>query len=286
MKIYPIETGNFKLDGGAMFGVVPKSLWEKTNPADKNNQIELAMRCLLIEVDSKLILIDTGIGNKQSDKFFSYFNLFGNNSLKKSLNKIGFDEGDITDVFLTHLHFDHVGGAVEYDSANTGLKTTFPNAKYWIGKDQWEWAINPNNREKNSFLKENIIPIRDSKQLELIDFDEKTIIHHKELGFDILRVNGHTDGQMIPIIKYKGKTIVYMADFIPTTGHIPITYIMGYDTRPLITLNEKEDFLKEAANENYILFLEHDAYYSACTVKNTEKGVRLDSKLQFEDIFN
>jgi len=285
MKLYPIETGNFKLDGGAMFGVVPRVLWQKTNPADENNQIELAMRCLLIEDKDKLILIDTGLGNKQSDKFFSHLNLFGNDTLEKSLSKYGFSKEDITDVFLTHLHFDHVGGAVEWNDNKTKLKPTFPNAKYWSNVDHWQWATKPNARERASFLKENILPLQESGQLNFIDFGDNKRITHNYLGFDILRVDGHTDGQMIPIINYEGKTIVYMADFLPTSGHVPLPYVMGYDTRPLLTIDEKEVFMKEASEKNYYLFLEHDAYFDMCTVKDTEKGVRLSKTFQFDDIF-
>jgi len=285
MKLYPIETGNFKLDGGAMFGVVPRVLWQKTNPADNNNQIEMAMRCLLIKTDKKLIIIDTGLGNKQSDKFFSHYNLFGNDTLEKSLAKNGFSKEDITDVFLTHLHFDHVGGAVEWNEDKTKLQTTFPNAKYWTNKDHWEWATKPNPREKASFLKENILPIEESGQLHFVEFGNKKLLTNTQFGFDILRVDGHTDGQMLPIINYQNKTLVYMADFLPTSGHVPLPYVMGYDTRPLITINEKEEFMKLAANHNYYLFLEHDAYFDMCTVTNTEKGVRLKETLQFGDVF-
>jgi len=285
MKLYSIETGFFKLDGGAMFGVVPRVLWERTNPADENNQIEMAMRCLLIQNNDKLILIDTGLGDKQSDKFFSHYSLYSDHSLEKSLKKHGFNKEDITDVFLTHLHFDHVGGAVEWNSNKTLFQPTFKNAKYWTNKDHWQWATKPNPRERASFLKENIMPLMESGQLNFIDFKGENFLENTDLGFDILRVDGHTDGQMIPIINYKGKTIVYMADFLPTSGHVPLPYVMGYDTRPLLTINEKESFMREAADNNYYLFLEHDAYHSMCTVKNTEKGVRLNETLLFEDIF-
>ena len=285
MKLYPIETGNFRLDGGAMFGVVPRVLWQKTNPADENNQIEMAMRCLLVETNDKLILIDTGLGDKQSDRFFSHYNLYGDDSLEKSLNKYNFSKEDITDVFLTHLHFDHVGGAVEWNNDKTKLQPTFPNAKYWTNSDHWEWATKPNPREKASFLKENILPLQESGQLHFIDFKGGKVLRDTELGFDILRVDGHTDGQMLPVINYQGKTIVYMADFLPTSGHVPLPYVMSYDTRPLITITEKEEFLKEAADNNYYLFLEHDAYFDMCTVANTEKGVRLNKTLQFSDVF-
>lgn len=285
MKIYPIESGFFKLDGGAMFGVVPKTLWERTNPADSKNQIELAMRCMLIEDGKRLILIDNGLGNKQSDKFFGFYHLWGDATLDSSLAKYGFHRDDITDVFLTHLHFDHCGGSIEWNKDRSFLQPAFKNAKFWSNQDHWNWATKPNVREKASFLSENIMPIEESGQLNHIDFKGKEIIHNSPLGFDILRVDGHTDAQMIPIIDYKGQKLVFMADFLPTSGHVPLPYVMGYDTRPLLTVNEKEKFLKEAADNNYILFLEHDAYNPLCTVKNTEKGVRLDKTLKFEDVF-
>ena len=279
MKIYPIETGNFKLDGGAMFGVVPKSLWQKTNPADANNMIEMSMRCMLIEDGGRLTLVDTGLGSKQSEKFFSYYYLFGDFSLESSLAKYGFHKDDITDVFLTHLHFDHCGGAIERQ--NDSLVPAFKNAKFWSNANHWDWAVNPNPREKASFLKENILPIKESGQLNFIA-DQPV----EDVGFDVVFVDGHTEKQMLPKLNYKGKTIVFMADLLPTVGHIPLPYIMGYDTRPLLTLKEKASFLNEAADNNYYLFLEHDAYNEICTVKHTEKGVRLDETFKFTDIFN
>ena len=286
MTIYPIETGNFKLDGGAMFGVVPKSLWQRTNPADSNNMIEMSMRCMLIEDEDRLILIDTGMGNKQSEKFFGYYYLFGDYSLDISLAKHGFHRDDITDVFMTHLHFDHCGGSIQWNTAKTGYEPAFKNAKYWSNKEHWQWATEPNAREKASFLRENILPIKESGQLNfvklpLIDFQEET-----ELGFGILFVDGHTEKQMLPHINYKGKTIVFMADLLPTSGHIPLPYVMGYDTRPLLTLDEKRQFLNKAADDEYLLFLEHDAYSELCTVQHTEKGVRLKSTYTFNEIFN
>lgn len=281
MQIYPIETGNFKLDGGAMFGVVPKSIWQRTNPADANNLIDLAMRCLLIEDGDRLILIDTGIGNKQSDKFFGYYYLFGDFSLNSSLKKHGFSPDDITDVFLTHLHFDHCGGAIKQNANQTGYKPAFKNATYWSNKSHWKWATQPNSRERASFLKENIIPIEESGQLKFLDFNK-----NQQIGFDVFVADGHTEKQMLPKIKYKNKTLVFVADLLPTVGHIPLPYVMGYDTRPLLTLKEKEAFLKEAADNNYYLFLEHDAYNEVCTVKHTEKGVRLNQIHKFTDIFN
>lgn len=281
MKIYPIETGNFKLDGGAMFGVVPKTIWQKTNPADTNNLIEMSMRCMLIEDGNRLILIDTGLGNKQSDKFFGYYYLFGDFSLEASLAKYGFHKDDITDVFLTHLHFDHCGGVIQWNANQTLLEPTFKNAKVWSNDRHWKWATEPNPREKASFLKENINPIKENGQLEFI---HRNAID--QIGFDVLFMDGHTEKQMLPKITYQGKTLVFMADLLPTVGHIPLPYVMGYDTRPLLTIKEKETFLNEAADNNYYLFLEHDATNEICTVQHTEKGVRLKNTHKFIDIFN
>ncbi|WP_298766877.1 MBL fold metallo-hydrolase [uncultured Polaribacter sp.] len=281
MKIYPIETGNFKLDGGAMFGVVPKTIWQKTNPADANNLIDMSMRCMLIEDGDRLILIDTGLGAKQSDKFFGYYYLFGDFSLTSSLKKHGFHKDDITDVFLTHLHFDHCGGAIEFNAQKTFLQPAFKNAKFWSNEKHWQWATVPNAREKASFLKENIQPIQKSGQLNFINENYKN-----QLDFDILFMDGHTEKQMLPKITYQGKTVVFMADLLPTIGHIPLPYVMGYDTRPLLTIKEKESFLNLAADNNYYLFLEHDAHHELCTVHHTEKGVRLKNTHKFSDIFN
>jgi len=287
MKIYPIETGNFKLDGGAMFGVVPKVLWQRTNPADTNNLIDMSMRCLLIEDGQRLILIDTGMGNKQSEKFFGYYYLFGNFSLDTSLAKYGFHRDDITDVFLTHLHFDHCGGSIQFNSDKTGFEPAFKNAKFWSNKSHWNWAKTPNKREKASFLKENISPIEESGQLNFIDLpSDNRFLKNSNLGFDIFFADGHTEKQMIPQIKYQDKTIVFMADLLPTTGHIPLPYVMGYDTRPLLTLDEKQQFLNKAADENFYLFLEHDSQTELCTVQHTEKGIRLKETFKFNEIFN
>jgi glyoxylase-like metal-dependent hydrolase (beta-lactamase superfamily II) len=284
MKIHVLNTGYFKLDGGAMFGVVPKSLWSRTNPADENNMCSWALRSLLIEDGKKLILIDTGMGDKQSDKFFSHYYLHGNDSLDKSLNKLGFNRDDITDVFLTHLHFDHCGGAVEWNDQKNGYRPAFKNATYWSTKDHWNWAVNPNDREKASFLKENILPIQESGQLKFV---EKTGDYSKEIfnNFDVLFVDGHTESMMIPHIHYKNKTLVFMADLLPSVGHIPLPYVMGYDTRPLTTLKEKGIFLNQAMNEKYVLFLEHDAMNECCTLKETEKGIRLDEHFDFKSMF-
>ncbi len=285
MNIYPIETGNFMLDGGAMFGVVPKSIWQKTNPADANNMISMSMRSMLIEDGERLILIDTGIGNKQSDKFFGYFHLFGDFSLDASLAKNGFHRDDITDVFLTHLHFDHCGGSIQWNKDKTFYEPAFRNAKFWSNAKHWQWASEPNMREKASFLDENINPIQSSGQLEFIQLNGSEYIENSELGFGIFLADGHTEKQMIPHINYQGKTIVFMADLLPTAGHIPLAYVMGYDTRPLVTMNEKKKFMKKAADESYFLFLEHDPINELCTVKNTERGVRLNKAYSFKEVF-
>ena len=285
MKLYPIESGNFKLDGGAMFGVVPKTIWTKTNPADENNLIDIAARCLLIEDGDRLILIDTGMGNKQSDKFFGYYSLWGDHSTDKSLAKYGFHRDDITDVFMTHLHFDHCGGSVQWNNNRTGYEVAFKNARFWTNKNHWEWATKPNAREKASFLTENILPMQESGQLNFINRPEQDYLEKSELGFGIFFADGHTEKQMIPHIHYNGKTIVFMADLLPTAGHIPLPYVMGYDTRPLLTLDEKAKFMNAAADKGYYLFLEHDAHNEIITVEQTEKGVRLKETFRCSDIF-
>lgn len=284
MKIHKVETGTFKLDGGAMFGVVPKTLWQRTNPADDNNLCTWAMRCLLIEDEGKLILIDTGIGDKQSEKFFSHYHLADTKTMEQSLNALGFGLDEITDVVLSHLHFDHCGGAVQYNNDRSKLDTVFKNATYWSTENHWEWATKPNAREKASFLAENILPIQESGQLKMIqrqgDFT-KNVFN----DMDMLFVDGHTESMMIPHIQYKGKTLVFMADLLPSTGHIPLPYVMGYDTRPLITLSEKETFLNNAALNEFVLFLEHDSVNECCTVEQTEKGIRLKDAGSLEDFF-
>ena len=284
MKIYPIEAGNFKLDGGAMFGVVPKTIWNKTNPADENNMIDIAARCMLIEDGNRLILIDTGMGNKQSEKFFGYYSLWGNHSLDKSLAKYGFQRDDVTDVFMTHLHFDHCGGSVNWNATKTGYEVAFKNAKFWTNDNHWEWAIKPNAREKASFLSENIIPILESGQLNFMKRPESDFGISDELGFGIFYVDGHTEKMMLPHIEYRDKTIVFCADLIPTAGHLPIPYVMGYDTRPLLTLPEKTKFLNAAVEKNYYLWLEHDAHNQIITVEDTEKGIRIKEVFSCEDI--
>lgn len=286
MKLYPVETGNFKLDGGAMFGVVPKLLWQRTNPADENNMIDMAARCLLIEEGNRLILIDNGLGNKQSEKFFSYYYQWGNHTLDKSLAIHGFHRDDITDVFMTHLHFDHCGGSVQWNSSRTGYEPAFKNATYWTNQEHWKWATQPNVREKASFLKENLLPMQESGQLKFIERPASSFLRQSALGFDILFVDGHTEKQMIPHISYQNKTLVFTADLLPTAGHIPLPYIMGYDTRPLLTLNEKAAFLKKATEAEYYLFLEHDAHNEICTLQPTEKGARLKNTHTFDEIFN
>ena len=285
MQLYPIQSGNFKLDGGAMFGVVPKSLWQRTNPADDNNMIDIAARCLLIEDGNRLILIDNGMGNKQNDKFFGYYFLWGDDSIDKSLAAHGFHRDDITDVFMTHLHFDHCGGSIQWNKDRTGYEPAFKNAYFWSNKAHWKWATEPNRREVASFLKENIFPMEASGQLKFTAIPEDPILTNSELGFDIFYANGHTDKQMIPMIHYKGKTICFMADLLPTAGHLPLPFVMGYDTRPLLTLDEKELFLNLAADNNYYLFLEHDAHNEIITVKHTEKGVRLKDTLTCSAVF-
>ncbi|WP_459210215.1 MBL fold metallo-hydrolase [Aquimarina rhabdastrellae] len=285
MKLYPINAGNFKLDGGAMFGVVPKVLWNKTNPADANNQIDIAARCLLIEEGKRLILIDSGMGDKQSDKFFSYYSLWGDDTIDKSLAQYGFHRDDITDVFVTHLHFDHCGGVVQWNATRTGYEMTFKNAKVWSNESHWKWATEPNAREKASFLKENILPIQESGHLNFIERNGDDFQSSSELGFGIHFADGHTEKQMIPHIQYQDKTLVFMADLLPTAGHVPLPYVMGYDTRPLLTLDEKKRFLDQAAGNNWYLFLEHDAHNHVITVQHTEKGVRLKDTFTFNELF-
>ena len=278
MKLYAIETGHFKLDGGAMFGVVPKALWQKTNPADAQNRIEMAARSLLIEDGNHLILIDTGMGNKQSDKFFGHYGLWGDHSLDRSLKTHGFHRDDITDVFFTHLHFDHCGGAIVRNPKGF-YEPAFKNARFWSHKDHWKWATKPNVREKASFLPENILPIEESGQLNVLDSS------HTPLGFDVLLVDGHTEKQMLPLLNYKGKRILFAADLIPTAGHLPIPYVMGYDTRPLLSLQEKEKILGDAVKEDTLLFLEHDPHHMLISLIQTEKGVRMKESFTLSDYF-
>jgi glyoxylase-like metal-dependent hydrolase (beta-lactamase superfamily II) len=285
MNLYPVNAGNLKLDGGAMFGVVPKTIWQRTNPADSNNMIDIATRCLLIEDSNRLILIDNGMGNKQSEKFYGYYHLWGDFNLDKSLKSYGFHRDDITDVFLTHLHFDHCGGSIQWNQDRSGYEPAFKNAHFWSNKDHWKWATQPNKRERASFLKENILPMEESGQLKFAALPQNQLLNNSQLGFDIFYADGHTDKQMIPLIKYQDKTIAFMADLLPTVGHLPIPYVMGYDTRPLLTLDEKESFLNLAAAQNFYLFLEHDAHNEIITVQKTEKGVRLKDTFTTKEIF-
>jgi glyoxylase-like metal-dependent hydrolase (beta-lactamase superfamily II) len=279
MKLFSVNAGYFKLDGGAMFGVVPKSIWTKLNPSDENNMCNWAMRCMLIDDDSRLILIDNGMGYKQDEKFFGYYFLNGNDTLEKSLAKYGFGKDDITDVFLTHLHFDHCGGSIE--KAGEKLVPAFKNATYWSNEKHWEWATHPNDREKASFLKENILPIKESGQLKFIETNDGVEFTN---NIKIRFVNGHTESMMLPQINYKNKTIVYMADLLPSVGHIPVPYIMAYDTRPLETLKEKKEFITEAQQNDYVLFFEHDPLVECCNLKLTERGVRSNETFTLADL--
>ncbi len=281
MKLYTVNTGHFKLDGGAMFGVVPKSMWNKINPADENNMCSWAMRCLLIEEGNKLILIDNGMGNKQDEKFFGYYYLHGNDSLDNSLNKLGFSREDVTDVVLTHLHFDHCGGSIDYNEDRTKLSTAFKNAHYYINPKHWDWAVNPNPREKASFLKENIMPIKESGQMVEL-FEDSKIIE----GLSFIEVNGHTEAMMLPLIQHAKGTLAFMADLIPSAGHLPMPYVMAYDTRPLLTLQEKETVLNRAVAENWTLFFEHDPLIECAQIERTEKGIRQKASFQLAEVFN
>ena len=284
MTLHPIETGNFKLDGGAMFGVVPKSIWQKTNPSDSNNMIDISARCLLVEDKNKLVLVDAGMGDKQSEKFFSHYYRWGNNNLVKSINSAGFSTDEVTDVFLTHLHFDHCGGASFFNKKSKKNEVVFKNATYWSNREHWSWAKEPNSREKASFLIENLEPIESSGQLKFLEKIGSGFNYYNEIGFELLFVDGHTEKQMIPKITYKGYDFVFTADLIPTVGHIPVPYIMGYDIRPLTTMKEKAVFLDEVVKNKYLLFFQHDAHNQIASLKETEKGVRLETVLDFNDI--
>jgi glyoxylase-like metal-dependent hydrolase (beta-lactamase superfamily II) len=277
MKLHVINTGNFKLDGGAMYGVVPKSIWNKLNPSDENNLCNWAMRCLLIEDGKKLILVDNGLGDKQDAKFFSHYYLNGSDSLLSSLKKAGFSPGDVTDMFLTHLHFDHCGGGVKKEGDK--LELTFKNAQYWSNEEHWNLALKPNAREKASFLKENILPMQESGHLKFASENKSPFPQ-----FEILFSSGHTDKMMIPKINYNGRTVCYMADLLPSAGHLPLPYVMAYDTRPLISLEEKEKFLNEAVDNNYVLFFEHDPVNECCTLVRTERGIRADRTFKLAEL--
>lgn len=286
MKLYSINTGYFKLDGGAMFGVVPKSMWNKINPADEYNLCSWALRCLLIQDGKRLMLVDNGNGDKQDAKFFSHYYLHGDDTLDKSLAKYGFSRDDITDVFLTHLHFDHCGGSIVREGDN--LVPAFKNALYWSNQEHWDWAVNPNEREKASFLKENILPIEESGRLHFIEVAGPAEGRLGETIFSdtlsVRFVNGHTQAMMLPQIRYKDRTIVFMADLLPSAGHIPIPYVMAYDMFPMTTLNEKKSFLKEAVEGDYLLFFEHDPVHECCSLQQTEKGVRPKDFFKLEEL--
>jgi len=286
MKLFTINTGYFKLDGGAMFGVVPKSIWNKINPADENNMCSWALRCLLIEDGNRLMLIDNGIGTKQDAKFFSYYYLHGDDSLGKSLGKFGFHPDDVTDVFLTHLHFDHCGGSIVREGDK--LAPAFKNAVYWSNEAHWNWATHPNEREKASFLKDNILPIKESGQLKFIEAgkssDSGLPATSLSENITVRFVNGHTEAMMLPQIRYNDKTIVYMADLVPSQGHIPVPYVMAYDVQPLVTLNEKKSFLNEAVDHGYVLFFEHDPQSECCILQRTEKGIRPGEFFRLEEL--
>lgn len=285
MNLYSLHLGNFKLDGGAMFGVVPKSIWQRTNPADANNMCTWALRLMLIEDGDRLILVDTGMGNKQSEKFFGYYYMEGAHSLDKSLAEHGFHRDDITDVFLTHMHFDHVGGSVQRRADNPELfEPSFKNAVYWSNKYHWDWAENPNPREKASFLKENFMPLQASGQIQFLDLPRENGLYESPLPFQVYVVNGHTEAQMLPLINYKNDKILYAADLLPSVGHIPLPYVMGYDVRPLLTLEEKAWVLQDAVDQKFKIFFEHDSQNEMCSLKATEKGARLDQTFNLKDI--
>jgi glyoxylase-like metal-dependent hydrolase (beta-lactamase superfamily II) len=279
MKVIPVHIANFRIDGGAMFGVVPKLLWDRRYPADENNQINLSLRSLIVDTGNHVILIDNGWGDKQDEKFFRHVHLNGGDGLEDGIRKAGYSIEDITDVFLTHLHADHCGGSTKWNTKRTGYELSFPNAEYWISRSQWEWAVDPNIREADSFLEENLLPIKDSGRLRLVDEEGELFP-----GFSVRFVNGHTVGQMIPLIDYSGTTLVYTADLIPTIAHLPLIWNMSYDLDQLATIEEKRTLLQESLDNNYILFFEHDVFTECCTLKETPKGIREDQLFNFSDL--
>lgn len=284
MQLYTINTGFFKLDGGAMFGVVPKTIWQKLNPADENNLCSWAMRALLVEDGDRLILVDNGLGDKQDSRFFSHYHLHGDDTLDKSITALGFHRNDITDVILTHLHFDHCGGSVVRE--NGKLKIAFENAIYWSNEKHWQWATKPNDREKASFLKENILPIQESGQLKFIEVENNGGLTRFNEAITIRFVNGHTEAMMLPQIRFNDKTVVFAADLLPSVGHLPVPYVMAYDMFPLTTLLEKKSFLQEAVDNNYLVYFEHDPVHECCSLKNTEKGIRADETFALRELVN
>ena len=279
MKLSVINSGHFKLDGGAMFGVVPKSMWHPLYPADENNMCSWAMRCMLIEEGNRLILIDTGMGNKQNDKFFSHYFMHGDDNLDKSLRTAGYHRDEITDVFLTHLHFDHCGGVIEWNDDKSAYRPAFKNAQVWSNEAHWKWATEPNAREKASFLKENILPIQESGQLRFAESDRFTD------QIEIIRVHGHTESMMLPLIQIGDKKLLYMADLLASPVHVPVAWVMAYDTRPLLTLDEKAVILKRAADEEWVLFFEHDKSVECATLHHTEKGIRVKETFPLSALF-
>jgi len=278
-KVFPIHISNFKLDGGAMFGVVPKSIWERYYPSDEENLCNWALRALLVDNGNQRILIDNGCGDKQDEKFYSFLQLNGGDGLEGGLKIHGYIPEDITDMVLTHLHFDHCGGGIKRGKTGNGFELTFPNATYWVSRRQWEWAMNPNKREKDSYLEENLLPMMDSGRLKFIEEEGELFP-----GFEVRIFNGHTEGQVIPIVSYKDKKLVYSADLVPSTVHIPAHYNMSFDVRPLISMKEKEKFMQEAYENGYILFFEHDLYHECCTLEQTKRGIRAGKTLLLEEL--
>ncbi len=281
MKIFPVHISNFRIDGGAMFGVVPKILWNRRYPSDENNLINLSLRSLLVDNGSNVILVDNGWGDKQDEKFFSHISLNGGDGLEGGLSAAGYSAGSVTDVFITHLHADHCGGGVKWNNSRTAYELTFPNANYWVSRTQWEWAMERNLRERDSFLEENLLPMMDSGHLNFVDEEGELFP-----GFWVRFVNGHTRGQMIPLVDYMGTRLVFTADLIPTVAHLPLIWNMGYDLDQLATIEEKRSVLDESLEKGYVLFFEHDVNNECCTLKQTPKGIREDKLFNFSDLEN